>query len=1111
MHFLAAVVCLSTLAAGPEYLDDRFQMPQGFRIYKAASRDLCGASLDITFDGEGRLLVGDGKNVRRLIDEDRDGVYDRSEVIAEGLGGRGPQGLLVYGDQLYAVGGDGIQVFDGYRSGAELRHRGRIGERFNTGGDHSAHTILRGHDGYVYFITGDGGGTKDRRHITQKRSPVMFERACSVFRVSPDGKDWECVGSGGRNSPNVGINYLAEMFSFDSDMEWHVDLPWWRPVRVHHWLQGGDQGWQGVGAYPPYYIDCLPGIVDVGRGSPDWGVFYEHVGLPEKFRDAYLCCDYMWKSPTTNGYSTTGQLYSFFFDRKGAGWSAKPEILVKPEPGAKDGSGRRIAFGLVDIAIAPDGSLFLSEHNQGVWRVLWDPDGTRTAKGAPAVAPRPGELPDGEDAKLEMLVSLPQPASEWSRLREVALRETMPNDGVVALSALARDGTKQIRRRLRAIRCLAPRFATLPRELLADLSSDGSWEIRAQAAWLLGLRGERTDAETVRRELLDDRDSFVRRRALEALIRSDVPSSWVGDLVGRLDTGERLERYAAMVALSRHPTSAFLDVGVARDSTQAKLRTLVAAVSRREPAPAEIARRVLAGPILERLDRDSSVEDRLDHLRTISLYRDAVRGNETTRERVERFLVESFPDSNDDLRREQARLIGELDVAEGFGKLLAALEAEEAHVEQFHLAKCLSRVSTGWTEEEEARAVRWFLSTQSGWFAEFGGKGRQFPSFWATVVNDFVRRHSAAVLSRLSELKLDGTLGKSALNSIADSPGAATTLVGVYRSVEQPDARFRLLRVLRRVRGAEVASLVREEYLRVTDNGTRGQLLQVLAAQHPAEGNRELLVEGLDHDTDDVFRECAVALSRFEVKVDGRLARVLVTQLSQSRGRFRACEKLLVERGGARRDGYNPKQDIRRAPKDDAWKTGVTFWKSWYADAFGKPFEPVARARIEEKSDAAVREFLLSDRARGGESKRGRKIYEKARCATCHGGVERTKGTSIFGPDLAGVTQRLKREEFVDSIVYPSRQVADRFKAKVVQTKTGVPLTGFITEETKDTVTLVDPDRVHRIPRAKILLIVPQETSLMPERLLTRLSWEEIRDLAAFLDELGAAPARKNE
>ena len=98
MHIAVGLLALTTLGAPVSFLEDQFEMPDGFRIYKVASGELCGGSYDITFDGDGRLLVGDGQQVRRLIDDDHDGVYDRYEVIARGLGGRGPQGLAVVGD-----------------------------------------------------------------------------------------------------------------------------------------------------------------------------------------------------------------------------------------------------------------------------------------------------------------------------------------------------------------------------------------------------------------------------------------------------------------------------------------------------------------------------------------------------------------------------------------------------------------------------------------------------------------------------------------------------------------------------------------------------------------------------------------------------------------------------------------------------------------------------------------------------------------------------------------------------------------------------------------------------------------------------------------------------
>jgi putative heme-binding domain-containing protein len=89
--------------------------------------------------------------------------------------------------------------------------------------------------------------------------------------------------------------------------------------------------------------------------------------------------------------------------------------------------------------------------------------------------------------------------------------------------------------------------------------------------------------------------------------------------------------------------------------------------------------------------------------------------------------------------------------------------------------------------------------------------------------------------------------------------------------------------------------------------------------------------------------------------------------------------------------------------------------------------------------------------------------------------------------------------------------VPDRFKGYEVELKDSTPLTGFITEQNDESVTLADREQVHRIPKSRIRAIVPQATSLMPERLVNRLSSEEIRDLLAFLEEGDAArvPADK--
>jgi hypothetical protein len=74
-------LCPASRAAPIAFLEDRFDLPPGFRIYRAAGPELTGGSYALAFDGEGRLLVGDGTAIRRLIDKDGDGVFDSFEVM----------------------------------------------------------------------------------------------------------------------------------------------------------------------------------------------------------------------------------------------------------------------------------------------------------------------------------------------------------------------------------------------------------------------------------------------------------------------------------------------------------------------------------------------------------------------------------------------------------------------------------------------------------------------------------------------------------------------------------------------------------------------------------------------------------------------------------------------------------------------------------------------------------------------------------------------------------------------------------------------------------------------------------------------------------------------
>jgi hypothetical protein len=58
-----------------------------------------------------------------------------------------------------------------------------------------------------------------------------------------------------------------------------------------------------------------------------------------------------------------------------------------------------------------------------------------------------------------------------------------------------------------------------------------------------------------------------------------------------------------------------------------------------------------------------------------------------------------------------------------------------------------------------------------------------------------------------------------------------------------------------------------------------------------------------------------------------------------------------------------------------------------------------------------------------------------------------------------------------------------------------------VTEQNSSRVTFVERDRVRQLARSDIESMTPQKNSLMPEKLLNRLSDQELADLLAFLEK----------
>jgi putative membrane-bound dehydrogenase-like protein len=146
-----------------------------------------------------------------------------------------------------------------------------------------------------------------------------------------------------------------------------------------------------------------------------------------------------------------------------------------------------------------------------------------------------------------------------------------------------------------------------------------------------------------------------------------------------------------------------------------------------------------------------------------------------------------------------------------------------------------------------------------------------------------------------------------------------------------------------------------------------------------------------------------------------------------------------------------------------------------------------ARKGSVEKGQALIAASLKSD----------------AQCLKCHtiNGV----GGQV-GPDLSTIGSKASRENLLESILYPSRAIADQFQQWLIETKKGLQINGLIIEETKDHVLLRDANaKDYKIAVSDIDTRKKVATSLMPET-IQYLSEQELVDIVEYLLSLKTTP-----
>ena len=172
-----------------------------------------------------------------------------------------------------------------------------------------------------------------------------------IARMDKDGKNWVRVTTGFRNPYDCAIAPDGDIFTYDSDMEWDMGAPWYRPTRINLCTPGGELGWRsGSANNPAFMMDTQPALVDIGPGSPTGTTLGLGAKFPAKYQRAFFACDW-----------TYATLYAIHLQPDGAAWSAQKEVFAAGRP-----------FSVTDVVIRPqDGHMYVTIGGRGGQSALY--------------------------------------------------------------------------------------------------------------------------------------------------------------------------------------------------------------------------------------------------------------------------------------------------------------------------------------------------------------------------------------------------------------------------------------------------------------------------------------------------------------------------------------------------------------------------------------------------------------------------------------------------------------------------------------------------------------------------------------------------------------------
>ena len=451
---------------------NRLTVKKGFLVERLYSvpKEKFGSWVVLCKDDKGRLLAGDQYGAIYRFEAPAPGkTLQDSDVEKIDLDIGHAWGMCYAFDSLYVVVNDKAHGGRGlYRlkdtNGDDKFDTVKLLRKFQeNGGEHGPHAVVPSPDGKSLHVV-CGNQTElpkyDASRVTEcwgedSLMPRVYGRGFMkgseaprgwICKTDPEGKKWEVVATGFRNQYDIDFNADGEMFTYDADMEWDLNTPWYRPTRVNHVISGAEFGWRnGSAKWPDYYSDSFGAVTDIGPGSPTGVTFGTGAKFPAKYQKAFFIADWSY-----------GKLYAVHLKPNGSTYTADFEEFIAGQP-----------LPLTDLTVGNDGALYFAVGGRrvqsGLYRVTYTGDeSTAPVKHSPnkALASRhslekfhltksPNAVNiawkhlDNKDRAMRFAARTAiekQPVDSWA---DKAIRESNPVSKTAALLSLARLGEKK--------------------------------------------------------------------------------------------------------------------------------------------------------------------------------------------------------------------------------------------------------------------------------------------------------------------------------------------------------------------------------------------------------------------------------------------------------------------------------------------------------------------------------------------------------------------------------------------------------------------------------------------------------------------------------------------